>query len=127
MQKQNISSLDELSKKAKDDPEWFWRAVEKDVGIVWNTPYTTVKDDSQGIAKSRWFVNGDTNIYLSSVEKFAKKTPDKIAYHFVSEDGATSQLTYFELNSKVSKLANALKSIGVKKGDVVSILSLIHI
>ena len=121
MQKLNISSLDELSKKAKDDPEWFWRAVEKDVGIVWDMPYTTVKDDSQGIAKSKWFVNGDTNIYLSSVEKFAKKNPDKIAYHFVSEDGVTSQLTYLELNSKVSKLANALKSIGVKKGDVVSI------
>ena len=33
MQKLNISSLDELSKKAKDDPEWFWRAVEKDVEL----------------------------------------------------------------------------------------------
>ncbi len=121
MQKLNISSLDELSKKAKDDPEWFWRAVEKDVGIVWDLPYTTAKDDSKGIAKSRWFVNGFTNIYLSSVEKFAKKNPSKIAYHFVSEDGKSSQITYSELDDKVSKLANALKSIGVKKGDVVSI------
>lgn len=121
IQKLNTSSLDELSKKARDDPEWFWRAVEKDVGIVWDMPYTTAKDDSKGIARSRWFVNGDTNIYLSSVEKFSKKNPDKIAYHFVSEDGQSSQITYSELNSKVSKLANALKSIGVKKGDVVSI------
>jgi len=121
MQKLNISSLDELSKKAKDDPEWFWRAVEKDVGIVWDLPYTTAKDDSKGIAKSRWFANGFTNIYLSSVEKFAKKNPSKIAYHFVSEDGKSSQITYSELDIKVSKLANALKSIGVRKGDVVSI------
>ncbi len=121
MKKLNISSLDELTKKAKSEPEWFWKEVEKDIGIVWNTPYTTVKDDSKGIAKSRWFVNGYTNIYLSSVEKFAKQNPTKIAYHFVSEDGKNSQITYSELDSKVSKLANALKAIGVKKGDVVSI------
>ncbi|MDP6327863.1 MAG: AMP-binding protein [Nitrosopumilus sp.] len=121
MEKLNISSLDELSKKAKIDPEWFWKKVEKDIGIVWDMPYTTAKDDSRGIAKSRWFVNGDTNIYLSSVEKFAKQNPEKIAYHFVSEDGKSSKLTYSELDSKVSKLANALKSLGVKKGDVVSI------
>jgi acetyl-CoA synthetase len=121
MKKLNISSLDELTKKAKSEPEWFWKEVEKDIGIVWDIPYTTVKDDSKGIAKSRWFVNGCTNIYLSSVEKFAKQNPTKIAYHFVSEDGINSQITYSELDSKVSKLANALKSIGVKKGDVVSI------
>ena len=121
MKKLNISSLDELTKKAKSEPEWFWSEVEKDIGIVWDIPYTTVKDDSKGIAKSRWFVNGCTNIYLSSVEKFAKQNPTKIAYHFVSEDGINSQITYSELDSKVSKLANALKSIGVKKGDVVSI------
>ena len=121
MKKLNISSLDELTKKAKSEPEWFWSEVEKDIGIVWDIPYTTVKDDSKGIAKSRWFVNGYTNIYLSSVEKFAKQNPTKIAYHFVSEDGKNSQITYSELDSKVSKLANALKAIGVKKGDVVSI------
>jgi len=121
MKKLNISSLDELTKKAKSEPEWFWSEVEKDIGIVWDIPYTKVKDDSKGIAKSRWFVNGCTNIYLSSVEKFAEQNPTKIAYHFVSEDGINSQITYSELDSKVSKLANALKSIGVKKGDVVSI------
>ena len=47
-----------------------------------------------------------TNIYKSSVEKFAKQTPQKIAYHFVSEDGCTSNTTYSELDSKISKLAN---------------------
>ncbi len=121
MKKHNISSLDELSLKAKDDLEWFWKSVDDDLGIVWDSPYEKILDISKGIAWSKWFVNGKTNIYKSSVEKFIKKTPDKIAYYFESEDGKASQITYSELDSKVSKLANGLKSLGVKKGDVVAI------
>jgi acetyl-CoA synthetase len=93
MEKHNISSLEELSDK----------------------------DVSKGIEWSKWFVGGKTNIYTSSVEKFTKKTPEKIAYYFESEDGKKSKLTYSELDSKVSKLSNGLKSLGIKKGDVIAI------
>ena len=121
MQKHGLSSLSELSKKAKDELEWFWQEVDKDIGVVWDSPYSQILDSSNGIAHSKWFVNGKTNIYKSTVEKFIKLNPEKIAYHFVSEDGTTSKLTYQELDNKVSKLANGLKSLGVKKGDVVAI------
>jgi acetyl-CoA synthetase len=121
MKTHNISSLDELSKKAKDDVEWFWQSVDKDIGIVWDSPYDKILDTSKGIAWSKWFINGKTNIYKSSVEKFASKNPKKIAYHFVSEDGITSEISYSQLDIKVSKLANGMKSIGVKKGDVIAI------
>jgi len=121
MKKHNISSLEELSQKAKDDLEWFWQSVDKDIGIVWDVPYTKTLDVSKGIAWSKWFVNGKTNIYKSSVEKFVKQNPQKIAYYFVSEDGQTSKISYSELDSKVSKLANGLKLLGVKKGDVIAI------
>ena len=121
MKKHGISSLDELSQKAKNNLEWFWESVDKDIGIVWDEPYTKTLDISKGIAWSKWFVNGKTNIYKSSVEKFSKQHPHKIAYYFVSEDGKTSEISYSELDSKVSKLANALKSLGVKKGDVIAI------
>ena len=121
MQKHNISSLEELSQKAKDDLEWFWQSVDEDIGIIWDTPYTKTLDVSKGIAWTKWFVNGKTNIYKSSVEKFTKENPQKIAYYFISEDGQTSKISYSELNSKVSKLANGLKSLGVKKGDVIAI------
>ncbi len=121
MQKHDISSLEELSQKAKNDLEWFWQSVDKDIGLVWDVPYTKTLDVSKGIAWTKWFVNGKTNIYKSSVEKFAKQNPQKIAYHFVSEDGQTSKISYLELDSKVSKLANGLKSLGVKKGDVIAI------
>jgi acetyl-CoA synthetase len=121
MKTHNISSLDELSKKAKDDVEWFWKSVDKDIGIVWDSPYDKILDSSEGIAWSKWFINGKTNIYKSSVEKFTKQNPKKIAYHFVSEDGITSEISYSKLDVKVSKLANGMKSIGVKKGDVIAI------
>ena len=121
MKKHNISSLDELSIKSKNNLEWFWESVDKDIGIIWDEPYTKTLDMSNGIAWSKWFVNGKTNIYKSSVEKFAKQTPNKIAYHFISENGIETKLSYFELNSKVSKLANGLKSLGIKKGDIIAI------
>jgi len=121
MKKHNISSLDELCIKSKNNLEWFWESVDKDIGIVWDKPYTKTLDTSNGFAWSKWFVNGKTNLYKSSVEKFTKIFPEKIAYNFISEDGIETKLSYFELNSKVSKLANGLKSLGVKKGDVVAI------
>ena len=121
MKKHNISSLDELSIKSKNNLEWFWESVDKDIGIIWDEPYTKTLDISNGIAWSKWFVNGKTNMYKSSVEKFTKQTPNKIAYHFISENGIETKLSYFELNSKVSKLANGLKSLGVKKGDIIAI------
>ncbi len=121
MRQNNISSLHELSQRASNDLEWFWREVEGFAGIVWEKPYEKVLDLSKGIPWSRWFVGGKTNIYTSSVEKFSKNTPEKLAYTFVSEDGTTSQTTYLDLDKKVCRLANSLKSLGVKKGDVVAI------
>ena len=121
MKKHNISSLEELSEKSKNNLEWFWESVEKDIGIVWDAPYTKTMDTSNGIPWTKWFVEGKTNLYKSSVEKFTKQTPEKIAYNFISEDGIETKLSYFELNTKVSKLANVFKSLGVKKGDVIAI------
>ena len=44
MKKHNISSIEELSEKSKNNLEWFWESVEKDIGIVWDTPYTKTLD-----------------------------------------------------------------------------------
>jgi len=121
MQENDISNLEQLSQQANLDLDWFWKKVEKYIGIVWDKPYKKVLDSSNGLPFSKWFVEGKTNIYKSSVEKFSKLYPDKIAYDFVSEDGITSKITYSDLDKKVCKLANSLKSLGVKKGDVIAI------
>jgi acetyl-CoA synthetase len=121
MNKHKISSLNELIHRSNQNLEWFWKEIDRDIGIVWDEPYKKILDTSNGIPWSTWFIGGKINIYNSSVEKFAKKDPNKIAYHFVSEDGTTSQITYLELELKIGKLANALKKLGVRKGDVVAI------
>ena len=121
MKNHEISSLSELSEKANNDLEWFWKEVEKEIGIVWDEPYQKVLDLSEGMPWPKWFVGGKTNIYKSTVEKFSKIFPDKLAYTFVSEDGQISKLSYLELDKKVCQLANSLKSLGVKKGDVIAI------
>ena len=121
MKKYDISTLEQLTNKANDDQQWFWKEVEKYCEIVWDKPYTTVLDQSKGLPWSKWFVGGKINIYKSMVEKFSKINPNKIAYTFVSEDGNKSQISYEELDKKVCKLANSLKSLGVHKGDVIAI------
>ncbi len=121
MKKFNIKTLAELSEKAKKDLDWFWRAVDEDIGIVWSQKYSKVSDFSKGYAWPKWFVNGKTNIINSTIEKFSKLFPDKTAYYFISEDGKKNQLTYKELESNVNKLANGLRSLGVQKGNVVAI------
>jgi acetyl-CoA synthetase len=121
MKKYNLKTLAELSEKAKTDLDWFWSAVDEDIGIVWSQKYSKVSDFSEGYAWPKWFVNGKTNIINSTIEKFSKLTPDKTAYYFVSEDGKKNQLTYKEIESNVNKLANGLRSLGVQKGNVVAI------
>ena len=111
-----IFSLEQLSQKAKDDPEWFWKGVENYAGVVWDQQYQKVLDLSRGMPFPSWFVGGKTNIYKSSVEKHSKTHPGKTAYTFVSEDGKTSHVSYLELDKKVCKLANSLRSLGVQRG-----------
>src|SRR3990167_6162952 len=108
MKKYDISTLQELSRRANKNLEWFWQEMDKEIGIIWDKPYTKILDTSKGIPWSKWFVDGKTNIYKSSVEKFALKKPNDIAYIFVSEDGTTFKITYSELDVKVNRLANAL-------------------
>lgn len=121
MQKHKIYSLDELHKKSIKDLDWYWDAVNDDIGIIWDKKYTVVSDFTRGKPWPKWFVDGKTNIINSTVDKFAKTTPQKVAYYFVSEDNIETKITYRQLQDDVNKLANALKSLNVKKGDVVAI------
>lgn len=121
MNKHRISSLSELSSKATTNLDWFWKSVDDDIGIVWDKKYDQISDFSKGYPWAKWFVGGKTNIIKSSIEKFSNKTPEKIAYYFVSEDSIKSQISYKDLVINVNKLANGLKSLDIKKGDVVAI------
>ncbi len=122
MQKQNIKTYQELLTRSTQDIEWFWKAVAEDLQIEWYQPYTQILDTSQGIPWAKWFLNGKINIAHNCLDKH-QKTPrkEKTAVIWEGEEGKTRQLTYQELYQETNQLANALKQLGIKKGDTIGI------
>jgi acetyl-CoA synthetase len=121
MRSNGISSYDELVKRSQDDVEWFWDAVVKDLGIEFYRPYSTVMDTSNGIPWTTWFGGGEVNLAHNCVDRWAERTPDKVAVLWESEDGVVRRVTYAELREMADRLANGLRSLGVEDGDTVGI------
>jgi acetyl-CoA synthetase len=114
-------SYQQLCRKAAEQPEWFWDAMVKDLGIVWRTPYQKVMDTSDGTPFTHWFVGGTLNAYDTAVDRHARNHPDGLALLAESEDGSVTRLTYGELADAVGKAAAGLKSIGIKRGTSVGL------
>jgi acetyl-CoA synthetase len=118
MNEHGIKSFDELYEKAKD-LEWFWGEIAGDV-VEWYTPYGKVLEWNEPYAK--WFVGAEYNIVHDALDKQVKTyRKNKVAFIYEGELGDVRKLTYRDLSVQVNKLANALKSIGVRKGDRVGI------
>jgi acetyl-CoA synthetase len=120
MKKHGMSSWRKLVERANSDIEWYWDAVNEDLGIEWFRKYDRTCDPVAGIPWTQWFVNGKCNIILNAIDRHAKKQPDKAAYIFADEYGSR-KITYSQLDEQVSRLAGALAAAGVKKGDVIAI------
>ena len=92
--------------------------------ISWMKPYTKIKDVkySSKEVSIKWFYDGALNVSYNCIDRHAKKNPDKIAIIWEGDDPSVSKkISYKELLQNVCKTANALKKIGVNKGDVVTI------
>ena len=92
--------------------------------IDWYKKYTKIKNIkySKNKVNINWFEDGELNASFNCIDRHAKKTPDKIAIIWESDDPSVGKkITYKELLSEVCKAANVLKKLGVKKGDRVTI------
>jgi acetyl-CoA synthetase len=113
-----ITSYDELLQKAQNDPEWFWDELAQE--LEWYQPY-------EGVLKwdpphAEWFCGGKFNIVHNALDRHVKTwRKNKVAYIWEGESGQVKKLTYHDLHRKVNQMANALRGLGVKKGDRVSI------
>src|SRR5262249_4538832 len=85
-------------------------------------PYRAVVDLSQGIEWAQWCVGAKMNIVHNCLDKWiGTPTENRVAIRWEGEEGATRVMTYGELYREVNRLANGLRQLGIKKGDVVGI------
>ncbi|MEO8499197.1 MAG: AMP-binding protein, partial [Planctomycetota bacterium] len=115
----SIEAYQKLYDEAKADPKAFWDKLAK-AELHWFKPYDTVLEWEAPNVK--WFVGGKTNVSYNCLDvHLATARRNKAAIIWEGEPGDTRTLTYQQLHQEVCKFANALKSLGVKPGDVVSI------
>jgi acetyl-CoA synthetase len=113
-----IKDYESLYQESIKDREGFWAKVAEELHwfkkwgkvLEWNYPY------------AKWFVGAKTNITYNCLDRHVKNGKrNKVAYISVDEENNERKITYGELLELVSRIANGLKSLGVKKGDRVSI------
>lgn len=122
MDRYNIASYEELHARARADIAWFWDAAIADLGIEFYEPYTQVLDLSNGVEFPRWCVGGKLNIIHNCLDKWQMTpTRNRIALRWEGEAGTVRTFTYAELHAEVNCCANALRSLGLGKGDVVGL------
>jgi acetyl-CoA synthetase len=112
---------DKYSQSIKNNDE-FWRKEGK--RITWIKPYKKIKDIKYSTkdVKIKWFHDGTLNASANCIDRHLKDKKDKTAIIWVGDDPKDKQkISYKQLHEKVSKAANGLKKLGIKKGDRVTI------
>jgi acetyl-CoA synthetase len=121
MRRHGLRSYRELIRRSQEDPGWFWPAAVDDLGLELESPWEDVFDDSRGPEWTTWFTGARLNVAWNCVHRHARDRPGAAAAVFHSEDGSRRSLTFSELSSAVTRLAEALQRLGVGPGDRVSL------
>jgi acetyl-CoA synthetase len=109
----------DLYAEAERDYVAFWERLANE-RISWFTHYERVLEWDLPFAK--WFEGGELNVSYNCVDRHVERgLGDKVAYHWIGEPGDTRTLTYADLHREVQQAANALKELGIRKGDRVAI------
>ena len=118
----NKSQYEKKYKLSIKDNENFWNKEGK--RISWIKPYTKIKDVkySKEEVNIKWYYDGTLNASANCIDRHLEKKGNKTAIIWVGDDPSDSKkITYKELHKKVCKAANGLRSIGIQKGDRVTI------
>ncbi len=108
-----------LYDEAAQDYEAFW-ARQADELVSWSRPWGTVCE--WNLPFSKWFVGGQLNVAYNCLDRHVEAgRGGKVAIHWEGEPGDTRTITYAELLAEVERFSNALKDLGVGRGDRVNI------
>ena len=112
------------------DPDGYWRNAA--TRLNWIVPPTQIRDVSFDLRdfRIRWYADGVLNASVECLDRHLAARGDKTALIFEPDDPSVEaqHVTYRELHARTCRLANALRNLGVAKGDRVTLyLSLIHI
>ena len=120
---EGISDFATLRDRSIADPEWFWDAVVRFLGLVFDEPYTQVVDLSDGVPWARWFTGGRLNLASSCVDRWADDpaVADRSAVVWEGEEGTTRTLSWRELRTLTDAIASGLAARGVSEGDAVGL------
>ncbi|MER3457916.1 MAG: AMP-dependent synthetase, partial [Chloroflexota bacterium] len=122
MDRRGLADFDELMRWSTEDVGRFWEAVLADLDIRFDRPYERILDTSRGIAWAQWCVGGKLNIVTNCLDKWlGTPTQNRAAVCWEGEEGQTHTLTYLDLYYEVNRMANALRSLGLKKGDAIGL------
>jgi acetyl-CoA synthetase len=106
--------------EANADPVAFWHRQATEL-LDWETAPSEALDDSDP-PFYKWFEDGRLNASANCLDRHVEAgNGERVAYHWRGEEGETRDVTYSELHADVQRFANALKDLGVEKGDVVGI------
>ncbi|WP_104911566.1 acetate--CoA ligase [Pseudomonas sp. LG1D9] len=110
-----------LYRQSIDHPDIFWAEQAKAL-LDWITPWHTVQHCDIHTGGAQWFAGGQLNVSYNCIDRHLAQRADQPAFIWEGDDPAkSSKITYRQLHQNVSRLANVLKSRGVKKGDRVCI------
>jgi acetyl-CoA synthetase len=114
----NIKDYDLLYWRSLEDPDGFWDRAAKE--LHWFAPWDKVMEWNYPYVK--WFLGGKTNIAYNCLDRHvAEGRKNKAALVWVGEEGSERVYTYYQLFRQTCRFANALRRLGVKKGDRVCI------
>ncbi len=120
--KHGVADFAALSRRATDEPDWFWNAVIDHHDIRFTKPYDQVLDLNEGIAWPRWCVGGETNLAMNCLERNLELgRGNTLAIVWEGEDGAVRRLTYAELAEETAKFSEGLRELGLGKGDIIAL------
>jgi acetyl-CoA synthetase len=117
-----IDTYEELLARSVADPDWFWDAAVKDMGVDFYRPYDKVLDTSRGLMWGRWWTGGEMNVVHSCLDRYAGTEIDnKIGLIWEGEAGEVRTRTYEQLRTEMDDLAGGMKALGIQVGDRVGV------